>query len=105
MSNLEINGIVIELDEDGFIVDPEVWNEAVAEFLAKAEEVEELTEEHWKVINYLKEYYKEFGIAPMVRKLCKDTGFPLKKIYELFPTGPAKGACKIAGLPKPTGCV
>ena len=56
-------------------------------------------------MNYLRDYYQKFGIAPMVRKLCKETGFKLKYIYELFPSGPAKGACKVAGLAKPTGCV
>lgn len=105
MSEIDVVGKKIELDEDGFIVEPSVWNEEVAKMLAKTEDVSELTEEHWKVINYLRDYYAKFGIAPMVRKLCKDTGFPLKKIYELFPSGPAKGACKLAGLPKPTGCV
>ena len=102
---IEIGGKQIEVDEDGFIQNPDDWSVEVAEYLAKQEQVEELTEDHWKVINYLQDYYKEFGIAPMVRKLCKGTGFKLKEIYELFPTGPAKGACKIAGLPKPTGCV
>ncbi|MBO8168689.1 MAG: TusE/DsrC/DsvC family sulfur relay protein [Thermoanaerobacteraceae bacterium] len=103
--SFEVNGKVIEVDEDGFITDPDLWDEAVAEYLAKTEEVEELTEDHWKVINYLRDYYKQYGIAPMVRKVTKETGFSLKEIYELFPSGPAKGACKIAGLPKPTGCV
>jgi len=98
-------GKKVELDEDGFLQEPELWNEELAKQLAKMEEVEELTEEHWKVVNYLREYFQEYGIAPMVRKLCKDTGFDLKKIYALFPSGPAKGACKIAGLTKPTGCV
>lgn len=102
---IEVNGKMVELDEDGFIVNLDDWNEDLAVMLAKTEDVEELTEEHWKVIQYLKDYYKQYGIAPMVRKLCKDTGFSLKEIYNLFPTGPAKGACKIAGLPKPTGCV
>ena len=77
----------------------------MAKALAETENVSEMTEEHWKVVNYLRDYYLEFGIAPMIRKLCKETGFKLKQIYELFPSGPAKGACKIAGLPKPTGCV
>lgn len=98
-------GNKVELDEDGFLQEPELWNEDLAMQLAKMEEVEELTEDHWKVVNYLREYFQEYGIAPMVRKLCKDTGFDLKKIYALFPSGPAKGACKIAGLTKPTGCV
>ena len=69
------------------------------------EAVDEMTDDHWKVVNYLREYYIEFNMAPMIRKLCKSTGFKLKEIYELFPSGPAKGACKVAGLPKPTGCV
>jgi tRNA 2-thiouridine synthesizing protein E len=101
----EFADLKIDVDEDGFIKEPEKWNEAVAKALATTESVQELTEAHWKVVNYLRNYYLEFGIAPMVRKLCKDTGFSLKEIYELFPSGPAKGACKIAGLPKPTGCV
>ena len=67
--------------------------------------VAELTPDHWKVINMLRNYYLQFGIAPMVRKVCKETGFKLNEIYKLFPSGPAKGACKLAGLPKPTGCV
>lgn len=95
----------IEVDEDGFLVDPNLWNETIVEVFAKLESVEQITEKHWKVINYLRDYYQKFGIAPMIRKLCKDTGFTLKEIYELFPSGPAKGACKLAGLPKPTGCV
>lgn len=97
--------VLIEVDEDGFLCDPERWNESVAEALAEEEDIEELTEEHWNVMNYLRDYYIKFGVAPMIRKLCKETGFKLKKIYDLFPSGPAKGACKLAGLPKPTGCV
>ncbi len=105
MPFIEVNGQKIEVDEDGFLVNIDNWNEDVAEYFAKEEGVEELTEEHWKVINYLRDYFQQFGIAPMIRKLCKETGFNLKKIYQLFPSGPAKGACKVAGLPKPTGCV
>ncbi len=105
MPEINLEGIVIDVDEDGFIQDPNIWNEAMAMAIAKTEEVEDLTDDHWVVVNYLRNYYKEFGIAPMIRKLCKETGFNLKYIYELFPSGPAKGACKIAGLPKPTGCV
>lgn len=105
MDNLVVNGVTYELDEDGFLEDASVWNEDVARALAPNEDVPELTEEHWRVINYLRDYYDQFGVAPMVRKLLKDTGYTQKAIYELFPTGPGKGACKIAGLPKPTGCV
>ena len=105
MEKREYGGKSIEVDEDGFIQDPDVWDEAVAKDLAKTEGVEELSEDHWKVVKYLRDYYLEFNMAPMVRKLCKSTGFKLKEIYTLFPSGPAKGACKVAGLPKPTGCV
>ena len=105
MPTFTYGDLAIEVDEDGFMQEPEQWNEEVAKALATTEGVEELTDEHWKVVNYLREYYLQFGVAPMIRKLCKETGFNLKKIYELFPSGPAKGACKVAGLPKPTGCV
>jgi tRNA 2-thiouridine synthesizing protein E len=105
MPLFEYQDVKIEVDEDGFMQEPDKWDEAVAKALATTEGVDDLTEEHWKVVHYLREYYLKFGIAPMIRKLCKETGFPLKRIYELFPSGPAKGACKVAGLAKPTGCV
>ncbi len=98
-------GKQIELDEDGFIQSPELWDEQVAIELARLEGIEQMTEEHWKLVAYLRDYYQQFKIAPMIRKLCKETGVNLKHIYELYPSGPAKGACKVAGLPKPTGCV
>ena len=105
MPTFEYPGGAIEVDEDGFMSEPEVWNEAVAHALAATEGVDELTDDHWKVVNFLREYFLQFGVAPMIRKLCKETDFKLKVIYELFPSGPAKGGCKVAGLPKPTGCV
>jgi len=105
MALFEHGNVKIQVDEDGFMEEPEVWNEEVALALASTEGVAELTDNHWKVVNYLREYYAKFGVAPMIRKLCKETGYPLKEIYELFPSGPAKGACKVAGLAKPTGCV
>lgn len=105
MAQLAVGSSSVELDEDGFLEDHAAWNEEVALALAATEDVEELTEEHWKLINYLRDYYAQYGVAPMVRKMCKDTGFDQKKIYVLFPGGPGKGACKVAGLPKPTGCV
>ncbi len=105
MSFVDVGDQQIEVDEDGFLVDPERWNEDIVKAFAQFEDVDELTDDHWKVINYLRDYWKQFGIAPMIRKLCKETGFSLQQIYQLFPSGPAKGACKLAGLPKPTGCV
>ena len=81
------------------------WTEEVAKGLSTTEGIENLTEEHWKVIHFLRDYFLKFKVAPPIRMLCKQTGFRLKYIYQLFPTGPARGACKLAGLPKPTGGV
>jgi tRNA 2-thiouridine synthesizing protein E len=97
--------VSIEVDEDGFMQEPDRWDKDVAAALGTTEGVDDLTDDHWKVVEYLRNYYLQFGVAPMIRKLCKETGYDLKRIYELFPSGPAKGACKVAGLPKPTGCV
>ena len=105
MAKVTLGGKELEIDEDGFIQDPDEWDDGVAADLAKTEHVEEMTDEHWNIVRYIRDYYMKFQIAPMIRKLCKETGCDLKHMYELFPSGPAKGACKVAGLPKPTGCV
>lgn len=105
MPDFEFNGLVVEVDEDGFIVEPACWNKAVAEAFAAAAGIDGLNDDHWRVIGYLRDYYQQFQVAPMISNLCKETGCSLKRIYELFPAGPAQGACKVAGLPKPTGCV
>ncbi len=105
MAKATLGGIEIEIDEDGFIQEPQKWNKEVAEDLAKTENAYPMSEEHWKLVNYLRDYYLKFEIAPPIRMVVKQTGIDLKKIYQLFPGGPAKGACKVAGLPKPTGCV
>ncbi|MGD9347889.1 MAG: TusE/DsrC/DsvC family sulfur relay protein [Candidatus Aminicenantes bacterium] len=106
MPQIAVEGKTFELNEDGFMMNPDEWNETVALALARAEEgLDDLTEDHWKVIHYIRSYYQEKKLAPMVRKVCKNSGFSLKYIFELFPSGPAKGACKLAGLPKPDGCV
>lgn len=106
MSNLEHKGKKIELNEEGFMLNYADWSEEIASALAKQEEgIDDLTKEHWAVINFIRAHYDQKKLAPMVRDMCKSTGLPLRQIYELFPSGPAKGACKIAGLPKPDGCV
>jgi tRNA 2-thiouridine synthesizing protein E len=106
MPYLEIEGRRVEVNEEGFLIHPEEWSEDLAKVLAKAEEgLDELTSEHWAVITFIRDYYLDKNLAPMVRKMCQATGFALMKIYDLFPSGPAKGACKVAGLPKPDGCV
>ncbi len=105
MPDVDFMGKTFSVDEDGFIDDYSNWSEEWVQHVKKEEGIDELTEEHTKVIKVLQEYYEKNGIAPMVRVLSKVTGFKLKHIYELFPSGPGKGACKMAGLPKPTGCV
>jgi dissimilatory sulfite reductase related protein len=105
VASITVQEAQIEIDEDGFIQEPAKWNEQVAAALAATEGVDALGARHWVLINYLRDYYQKFGIAPMIRKMCKEVDMKLSEVYELFPTGPAKGACKAAGLPKPTGCV
>ena len=109
--SIDVNGKSLEVDEEGYLSDLNQWEPAVAEIMAKQDDCE-LTENHWEVINFLREYYEEYQIAPAVRVLTKAIGKKLGKekgnskyLYELFPYGPGKQACKYAGLPKPTGCV
>lgn len=105
MAQIEIKGQTFEVDGDGFLVDPEVWNEEVARLFASTDGTGDLTEKHFLVINFIREHWKKNDMAPMVRSICKETGLKLREIYDLFPLGPARGACRIAGLPKPDGCV
>jgi TusE/DsrC/DsvC family sulfur relay protein len=105
MAKMELAGATYEVDEHGFMQEPERWNKGVAAAYATLEGVGELTGDHWKALNYLRDYYLKNGICPMIRRLVKETGFTLKQLYDLFPNGPANSACKWAGVPKPTGCV
>jgi tRNA 2-thiouridine synthesizing protein E len=105
MAVVEFEGSSFEVDEDGFLQRFDDWTPLWVEFVKDSEGIKDISEDHQKVIDFLQDYYKKNGIAPMVRILSKVTGFKLKQIYELFPSGPGKGACKMAGLPKPTGCV
>ena len=108
---IEVNGKSFETDEEGYLANLNDWEKDVATVMAK-EDVIELSDDHWEFINFLREYYEEYQIAPAVRVLTKAVGKKLGKdkgnskyLYELFPYGPGKQACKFAGLPKPTGCV
>jgi tRNA 2-thiouridine synthesizing protein E len=106
VSTITVAGQSVELNDEGFLADPMRWDEHTAMALAQAEEgIETLTDRHWAVVRCIRAYYVEKGLAPMIRLLCQQTGLRLREIYELFPSGPAKGACKVAGLPKPDGCV
>jgi tRNA 2-thiouridine synthesizing protein E len=105
MPTIDIEGHQFEVDGDGFLRDPWVWNDEVARLLATTDGTGALTDDHWAVVKFIRDHWEEHDLAPMVRKICQHTGLRLKQIYELFPMGPAKGACRIAGLPKPDGCV
>jgi dissimilatory sulfite reductase related protein len=95
----------IERDAEGFLVHPEEWTEAMAGAIARENGIDELTERHWLVIHFMRGTYLETGNAPSIRTLGKASGVPIKELYQLFPKGPAKLAAKIAGIPKPRGCI
>jgi len=107
----QVNGTTVEADEEGYITDISQWSRELAAEIAKEEKIE-MSDDHWEVVNFLRDYYEEYQIAPAIRvltKAVKNSMGPEKGnsqyLYELFPYGPAKQACKIAGLPKPTGCI
>ncbi len=105
MPTKTIAGKTVEVDADGFLVNPDDWNEDIARELAKEEGITELTEQHWKVIQFMRQDYKERGQIPTIRRIKNAGGVPVQELYKLFPDGPAKKAAKIAGLGKPQGCV
>ncbi len=106
MPTLDYRGTPLSVNEDGFLVEPEAWTKDIARFLALDQEgLAELDDDHWAVLDYIRGFYLEHDRPPMIRYLCKNTGLKLKAIYVLFPSGPAKGACKLAGLPNADGCV
>lgn len=105
MPQIELEGKVFEVDGDGFLQDPGIWNDEVAVLFARSDGINDMSDKHWAVIRVIRRHFEEKGNAPMVRVLCQDAGVRLKEVYELFPLGPARGACRIAGLPKPDGCV
>jgi len=102
---VEIKNTVIEFDNDGFMIDPGLWSDEVATAIGREEGIDEMVEDHWKLVHFIRNYWQEHDIAPTVRLICKETGLPLRKIFKLFTAGPARGACRVAGLPKPDGCV
>jgi TusE/DsrC/DsvC family sulfur relay protein len=105
MSVDTITGVEVDLNEEGFFTDPAQWTEEMVPALARREGIEELTERHWEVIRFMRHAYEVKGTGPSVRELGKTSGVPIKELYQLFPKGPAKLAAKIAGIPKPRGCI
>lgn len=105
MSTATLAGTTVELNDEGFFVDPAAWTPAMAEEMAAAEGIDALTPAHWTVIEFMRREFAEKGTGPTVRVLGKSSGVSVKELYELFPKGPAKMAARIAGIPKPKGCI
>jgi TusE/DsrC/DsvC family sulfur relay protein len=95
----------VDVDAEGFMTDPDQWNEEIAAAIARENGIPELTDRHWLVVRFMRERYLETGTAPSIRSLGKESGVPVKELYQLFPKGPAKLAAKIGGIPKPKGCI
>ena len=95
----------VDVDAEGFLTDTDQWNETIAAAIARDTGIGELTERHWLVVRFMRDRYLATGTAPSIRSLGKESGVPIKELYELFPKGPAKLAAKIGGIPKPKGCI
>ncbi len=95
----------VDVDPEGFLTDPAQWNEAIGEEIARENGIADLTPRHWLVVKFMRERFLTTGTAPTIRSLGKESGVPVKELYELFPKGPAKLAAKIGGIPKPRGCI
>jgi tRNA 2-thiouridine synthesizing protein E len=105
MSAQTLLGATIDVDAEGFFQKPEQWTEDLALEIARQNGIPDLNDRHWLVIRFMRETYLKSGSAPTIRTLGKDSGVPIKELYQLFPKGPAKLAAKIGGIPKPKGCI
>jgi tRNA 2-thiouridine synthesizing protein E len=105
MTTVLMGDVALDVDDEGFLVDPTQWNEEIARRIARESGIEELTDRHWQIVRFMRERYLTTGAAPTIRALGKESGVPIKELYELFPKGPAKLAAKIGGVPKPRGCI
>jgi len=98
-------GATVEVDGEGFLQQPAQWTKEIGEAIAAANGLPSLTDRHWLVLNFMRDTFLATGTAPTIRSLGKESGVPVKELYELFPKGPAKLAAKICGIPKPHGCI
>ena len=105
MPSMTYAGSQVSVNEEGFFTDPDQWREEMAPQIAREAGIETLTDRHWQVIKFMRHEDAEKGTGPSVRALSKTSGVSIKELYELFPKGPAKLAAKIAGIPKPRGCI
>ncbi len=102
---MQVGEKTVNFDPDGFMTDPQLWDPQVAAAIAGEEGITAITDQHWKIINFIRDYWKQHDLAPPVRLICTSIGVNVREIYRLFTAGPARGACRVAGLPKPDGCV
>lgn len=105
METVILAGKTLALDADGNLANRKDWNEDIAREIAAIEGISELTPQHWTVIHCMRSVFEKEGDAPSIRRLTKESGVDTKTLYQLFPKGPAKKAARIAGLPKPKGCI
>ena len=105
MTTTVIADTTVDVDAEGFLTDPSQWTEELGEEIARENGIPELTDRHWLVVRFMRDRYLETGTAPSIRSLGKESGVPVKELYQLFPKGPAKLAAKIGGIPKPRGCI
>ena len=105
MPTKTVAGAAVDVNDEGFFTNPDQWTEDMAPELAIAEGIDPLTEQHWTVIRFMRKEFAEKGTGPTVRVLGKTSGVTVKELYQLFPKGPAKIAARIAGIPKPRGCI
>lgn len=105
MTTATIAGSPVELNDEGFFEDPDQWTEEMVPELATREGIDELDDKHWQVIRFMRQEYFANGTGPTVRALGKTSGVSVKELYQLFPKGPAKVAARMAGIPKPKGCI
>ena len=105
MAQVSYDGHLVSVNEEGFFTDPSEWTQDMAPAIAKDEGIDHLTDRHWLVIRFMRAQYQAKGTGPTVRVLGKTSGVSIKELYQLFPKGPAKTAAKIAGIPKPRGCI
>ncbi len=104
MSNEQAGVPEVNLDEDGFLKAMSGWTRSMAIVLAEKNEFGPLTDDHWKVIDFVKSYYETHATGPAVVRICKETGLTRAEICRLFPCGVVRGAYRLAGLPRPPGC-
>ncbi len=98
-------GVTVQVNDEGFMTNPAEWTKAIAVEMAKEEGIEELTDAHWKVIDFSRQSAVSSGASPTLRTITSGSGISTKDLFTLFPKGPAKKVARISGLGKPEGCV